>query len=318
MAQTQTDEGASITTQEAPEIAVIIPHFNDWGRLELCLDALAAQTLPADCFEVVVVDNGSSDWKPEIVERFPFARIIKETKVGSYAARNAGINATTSKLLAFTDSDCIPDPSWLEHGIKFLLDNPALGYLGGRIDLFPKEPESPRGVELFDMIFGLNQKSNIEVFDFAATANMITRRQEMDRHGMFDDQLKSGGDKEWGNRLNEADRTFSFVDDVLVLHPARFTLEDLLRQARRHAGGRMDTRISQGRKYRPFTFHFWKTVARTLLPPFYMFGRAYRSPVWRTHGWLALLKVFVVATFVHYNRFWGMIRSRWGAESERQ
>jgi len=90
------------------KVSVVLPVFNDRQWLETCLEALEHQTYPKDCYEVVVVDNASTVDLKGLVARFQQAHYCYEQKPGSYAARNKGLLTAIGKIIAFTDSDCIP------------------------------------------------------------------------------------------------------------------------------------------------------------------------------------------------------------------
>ncbi len=97
-----------------PRISVVIPHLDDIAGLRACIACLDRQTLPRDRFEIVVADNGSSVTLREIEAAAPGARIVRITERGAGPARNGGVAASTFPVLAFTDSDCLPEPQWLE------------------------------------------------------------------------------------------------------------------------------------------------------------------------------------------------------------
>jgi glycosyltransferase involved in cell wall biosynthesis len=91
-------------------ISVIVPCLDDAEFLTACLDALAAQSRPAD--EVVVVDNGSSDATIDVAQAHG-ARIVVEPMRGIWPATAAGFDAASGALLARLDADSLPAPDWL-------------------------------------------------------------------------------------------------------------------------------------------------------------------------------------------------------------
>lgn len=100
----------------SPSFSVVVPAYGRPARLARCLAALAAQTLPADAFEVVICDDGSPE--PLAPVAAPFAgrlrvRVLRQPNAGPAAARNAGAHAAHGTHLAFTDDDCMPAPEWL-------------------------------------------------------------------------------------------------------------------------------------------------------------------------------------------------------------
>lgn len=103
------------------------------------MTALVAQDYPSSKYEVIAVDNGSSDDSLERLRAFPTVKVIGETTRGSYAARNAGVRESTGSVLAFTDSDCVPEPDWLR-GIEAALGAPSCQVVQGRRQDASKTP----------------------------------------------------------------------------------------------------------------------------------------------------------------------------------
>src|SRR5690606_33493940 len=101
------------------KISVIIPTYHDWARLILCVEALKNQSFPQEDFEVLIVNNDPLDKVPAGFPIFPNFSIINEEKPGSYAARNSAIKIAKGEILAFTDSDCIPDKDWLQNAYRY-------------------------------------------------------------------------------------------------------------------------------------------------------------------------------------------------------
>ena len=222
-------------------VSVIIPVYNDPERIGTCLDVLIAQTYPRQFYEIIVADNGSTDGTPQIVQDYcdksgGLVRMVVENEIqSSYAARNKAVEVARGDVLAFTDSDCIPEPNWIESGIQALLDQDATCG-GGHIEFFFKD-ERPNIYEHFDAGRKLNQKAFIEKAGFAATANFFVRREMFDRYGKFRHDLISGGDYEFGRRLTSAGEKMIYISGAVVKHPARSTLRAILKKSRRVAEG---------------------------------------------------------------------------------
>ncbi|OHY82209.1 glycosyltransferase family 2 protein [Marinobacter sp. AC-23] len=114
---------------EQPFCSVVIPAFNEEKYIEQCLIALKKQTYPKNKFEIIVIDNGSSDKTPELAENYADkVKILPNGNVG--AVRNYGAKNSTGEVLIFLDSDCIADENWLERSVQMYSTAPNT-VLGG-------------------------------------------------------------------------------------------------------------------------------------------------------------------------------------------
>jgi glycosyltransferase involved in cell wall biosynthesis len=250
-----------------PFVSVIIPVYNNAEGLRACLRALEAQTYPSDSFEVVVADNGSRDDEDpaRVVAEFARARLVKEAKVGSYAARNAAAAVAVGDVFAFTDSDCLPDASWMERGVARLTAEPGVGLVAGSIEVFPHDRAHPTVAETIDLYEGFPQERFVRDYHFGATANVFTTRAVWEKNGPFDSSLKSGGDLNWGNRVYSLNLPLVFEPACVVRHPARRTFAELKAKTARVVGGGTTLQMRAGRTL----YHF----ARLMKPPI---GRSLR------------------------------------------
>lgn len=230
-----------------PFVSVIIPVYNDAERLCLCLEALEKQTYACDRYEVVVVDNASSEPVSEAVEHYPHASAEYEPRPGSYAARNRGIAVSRGEVLAFTDADCIPSERWIEEGVAGLGSQHST-IIGGRIDVFPADAAHPNAVELYEMTYAFPQHQTVKS-GFSVTANLMTTREVMDEVGVFEAGFKSTGDKDWCIRAVNAGFKLSYCDRAVVLHPARRTLKEIHERHARFAGGHFDRSRSSRKEF---------------------------------------------------------------------
>src|SRR5262249_6470309 len=96
---------------EAPRCSVVVCTYNGGRTLEQCLRSLLALDYPD--YEVIVVDDGSTDDTRAILSRFGRVHAIHQANRGLSAARNVGLRAATGAVVAYTDSDCFVDPDWL-------------------------------------------------------------------------------------------------------------------------------------------------------------------------------------------------------------
>lgn len=222
---------------EHPKVAVIIPCYEDQKRLSLCLQALANQDIEPELYKVLVIDNGSKITPADPILKTANFELLVEDKPGSYNARNKGIErASDFKYFAFTDSDCIPDRSWLKSAINFLETN-DIDAAGGPIDIFCCNPEKPTPTELLELCFGFPQEKSIAEMHYSTTANLIVRASCFKAVGLFNGDLMSGGDVEWCSRLFAAGGKLKFSNEVRVRHPARKSLSEYLLKTKRVTHG---------------------------------------------------------------------------------
>ncbi len=112
------------------DISVIVPCFNNERYLRRSIEALLAQTCPRDRYEVILIDNNSTDRSLEIARAFPELTVLEEGIQSSYAARNRGVAQARGEILAFTDSDCEVSPTWLDEMASSLAEPAAAVVLG--------------------------------------------------------------------------------------------------------------------------------------------------------------------------------------------
>src|SRR4051812_9489646 len=95
------------------KISIVIPVYNEAQNLDACLRAIARQTTAA--YEVIVVDNNSTDGSLAVAQTFPFVTVITERRQGIVHARDRGYNAARGDIIARIDADSLLPKDWLEH-----------------------------------------------------------------------------------------------------------------------------------------------------------------------------------------------------------
>jgi len=220
------------------QVAVVIPVWNGEAVLGRCLDALARQTLPRDAFQIIVVDNGSSDATPDIARRYPGVELLEEKRPGSYAARNLAIGQVHAPIIAFTDADCEPAPDWLEQVLRAAAANPGFGVLAGKIELFDEIAQEREVFGDYERLFSFPQAHAAR--GNCATANWASETALLRELGGFDAGLKSGGDRQMALRIKDAGYPLVYVPGMVVRHPVRASRAELVHKRRRLSGGRWD------------------------------------------------------------------------------
>jgi len=224
--------------EKPPLVSVIIPTYKDWDRLAVCLNALANQSYARDYFEIIVINNDPLNNVPDNFNIWSNCTIATEKKAGSYSARNTAIGMSKGDILAFTDSDCIPDKDWLTNAVQYFV-NRDIDRIGGRVDVFCKNEKAKTLAELYEIIFAFPQKRYVEEEKTSITANLFVRKILFEKVGLFNSDRKSGEDYGWNKRATNQKYNILYADDVLVLHPARRSLKELSNKRRRVFGGKV-------------------------------------------------------------------------------
>lgn len=240
-------------------VSVIIPVYNDFERLKLCLNALDNQTYPKESYEVIVIDNNSTEGLESLANLFQQVRFDSESLQGSYAARNKGIALAKGEVYAFTDSDCVPISQWIENGIKSLeLEQADL--VGGNVKF--SFSSNKTAAEIYDSITNIQIKKDLELRKVCKTANLFVRKEVFESIGLFPNHLKSGGDVLWTKKATDAKFKLVYSAGAEVLHPARKILP-LLKKQYRVGNGQPDIWLEQNESIWLIT----KKILRGLRPP---------------------------------------------------
>jgi GT2 family glycosyltransferase len=217
-----------------PAVSVIVPVHRHWHLLPELLAALAAQTLPAAAFEVLIVDNDAPA-PPPALDLPGNARLLPWPQPGSYAARNAGAAAARGRLLAFTDADCRPSPGWLAALAAAAGATPDT-LLAGPVRMLP--PAAPSPAAIYDLVRGIPQERYV-ARGYATTANLAVPATAFRRLGGFDPARRSGGDAAFCRRAGRAGLAIRLVPQAVVDHPCREDWAALATKARRIKGGQI-------------------------------------------------------------------------------
>jgi glycosyltransferase involved in cell wall biosynthesis len=212
-----------------PRISVVVASYNGARTLRPCLDSLARLNWPD--YEVLIVDDGSTDATPQIVSQFKQCRAIRQDHLGLSAARNAGIAASTGEIVAFTDADCRADEDWLYYLAGDLLNGSWVG-MGGH-NLPPRDdsavaaavmasPGGPAHVMLTDRLAEHIPGCNMAFFKWALA-----------EIGCFDTVFdKAGDDVDLCWRLQQRGWQIGFSPGGFVWHCRRSTVAAYLEQQR--------------------------------------------------------------------------------------
>ncbi len=230
------------TSNVRPFVSVIVPVYNDEARIATCVEALLKQDYPRDRYEVLMVDNGSSDGTRDVIGRYPVTLLVEDQIRGSYAARNKGLEHAKGDIIAFTDSDCTPVPGWISEGVA-ALESQQVDLAGGNVRFY-YHGSTPTGAEIYDSISNMQMEQSITTRKVAKTANLFVNRRVFDEVGPFPHELKSGGDILWTKKATSAGFELVYAPKAEVGHPTR-RLRELVRKQFRVGKGHRAVRAKQ-------------------------------------------------------------------------
>jgi GT2 family glycosyltransferase len=209
-----------------PAVSVVIPVYNGASTIAQTIECILKQCYrPA---EILVVNDGSTDQTADVLSTFGSQIIsINKPNGGPASARNCGVKRATGELIAFTDSDCVPDPNWLGRLVAAFTADTIAG-VGGRIE---SAGNTMLG-EYVDFAGFLNPQSDEQgEIPYLITANACFVRDVLLRAGGFSERFRKPGGEEpelcW--RIRQLGYNFKFAVDALVLHHHRQSVHSLLR-----------------------------------------------------------------------------------------
>jgi cellulose synthase/poly-beta-1,6-N-acetylglucosamine synthase-like glycosyltransferase len=206
----------------AVNFSVIVPAYQAAAVLPSCLGALQCQTIDRSQYEIIVVDDGSTDGTPAAAEQalrgFPNAQVIRAGHGGPAGARNLGARSAQGDLLLFTDADCEPAPDWIEHFARAFAEPSISGAKGtyatrqrSLIARFVQQEYRER----------YDRTASRATIDFIDTYSAAYRRQVFEENGGFDAvSFRAIGveDQELSFRLAARGHRLIFVPEALVYH----------------------------------------------------------------------------------------------------
>jgi GT2 family glycosyltransferase len=260
-----------------PFISVIVCSYNGAGRIRECLEGFTRLEYPS--FEVIVVDDGSTDRTGEIAAEFP-CKVIRTAQRGLSHARNTGLRAAAGEIVAYIDDDASPDPHWLTYlAFSFAgsdhagMGGPNIAPQNGKLtsECFARAPGCPVHVLLSD-----------EEAEHIPGCNMAFRKHRLEEIGGFDHGFRVAGDDVdvcW--RLQAKGWTLGFSPAAMVWHQPRNTLRSYWRQQKGYGKAEALLEDKWPEKYNSLGALRWagRIYAKTASPLGLMASRVYHG-VW--------------------------------------
>jgi len=196
--------------------SVVVPAYQSELVVGACVAALRAQSVPQDCFEIIVVDDGSTDGTPRVAAEAG-ARVLCQANAGPAAARNAGANIASGEIVLFTDADCRPDPGWLA-AMTLPFERPRISAVQGRY--VGSQPEIVARWAQLEFNERYERIPDGAEIDFVFTYSAAYRRKVFFEFGGFDAAfpVPNGEDMDLAFRLHAKGHHFAFARGAFVKH----------------------------------------------------------------------------------------------------
>lgn len=217
-------------TKKRYNASVIIPVYNDADELKRVLTALEKQTVPSETFEIIVVDNDSTDHTRQVVSSFKGVKyLIENVHLNSpYSCRNRGIEISGGGVIILLDGTCIPEPEWMENGLKCLerkdadiISSHVIFDFRGRVT----------AAKIYDSN-NLSKKSVVENKGVAKTASLFVRKKVFDKFGTFPEGVRSGADVRWTRLATHLGFRLAYCHHSVARKKARTYFQSIKKQWR--------------------------------------------------------------------------------------
>lgn len=198
------------------DVSVIVPAYNSQAYISKCIETLLAQTYRHENYEVIVVDDGSTDETADIIKNYP-VRYIYQKNQGPAAARNNGVKEAKGDMILFTDSDCVPTQNWIEEMVRPFKTQDIAAVKGAYLT-DQKEVIARLAQVEFEERFEMLKKA--ESIDMVDTYSAGFRREIFLQMGGFDKTfpVANNEDTDLSYRMSKHGFKMAFNPDAVVHH----------------------------------------------------------------------------------------------------
>jgi len=225
-------ESMNERNQYIPFVSIIIPTLNCASHLQGCVQSLRNQDYPEDRFEIIIVDNGSTDATMDILPQTGVRYFVRSERSRAKAL-NTGIVNAMGEIICTTDISCRAEPDWISTIVKSFKDF-SVGCVAGEIKLLKEHDNTAIGFQersnYMSPMLAL-KRTRLPYMPFADGANASFRKQLFEKIGLFEESFIKGADVEICYRMFIlTDYKLVFNQDAIVWEPGEPTLRALLKQ----------------------------------------------------------------------------------------
>lgn len=181
------------------KLSVVIPFYNEEKLIEKCLHSILNQTIDKKDYEIILVDNNSTDRTSEIARKMGVIPVSYKDRKGAIWAKQFGAKRAKGEIIVVTDADAIVEKTWLENILKIFEDK-KLMCIGGTVLATGNNKMSINILKFFDFFAQICQIVGIP---FIWGTNMAVRKSAFEKVGGFNTRLKTGDDWEFVLRIQK-------------------------------------------------------------------------------------------------------------------
>ena len=198
------------------KVSVIVPAYNAEHTVGSCIEALLNQELPHDNYEVIVVDDGSTDGTAKTIKKYPVKYFYQENS-GPASARNAGVYKSENEIILFTDADCVPSNNWIREMVRPFKKKEIVAVKGAYKTNQNEIVARFAQVEFLERFELLKRYENIDMVD---TYSAAFKKEIFLEAGGFDLSfpVANNEDTEFSYKLSKQGYRMVFNPDAVVFH----------------------------------------------------------------------------------------------------
>lgn len=200
---------------QPPEFSVVVPAYQATEEIAACVTALKNQTAPPGPYEIIVVDDGSTDGTAQAADEAGADRVRTIPHGGVAAARNAGVEIARGPIVLFTDADCVPAPDWLTEMVR-PFSKPAVAGVKGAYCSEQQTIVARLAQCEFEERYDLLERQ--DDIDFVDTYSAAFRREVFQACGGFNPALPNNEDVEFSYRVARSGYKMAFNRRAVVRH----------------------------------------------------------------------------------------------------
>ena len=221
-------------------ISFVVPAYNEEAYLGRCLASIVAQTASApDTFEIIVVNNASTDSTRDVALSFPRVQLVDEPRKGLTYARQAGFDASTGDYIANVDADSVLTPGWVDEVVRNFKQQPRLAALSGPVIYYDLTMRQRLLVRVYYFIAWSSYAINryiLRVGSMIQGGNFVLSRRALEQIGGFDTSIAFyGEDTDIARRISKVGPVLFTLKLKMYTSARRLNKEGVLRMAFRYS-----------------------------------------------------------------------------------